>query len=114
MKSLKGKTEIKKQNTKLFVGLGSHIDILRWKSLSTNVKIEQLSYPNDLEYFEVKSYEYAYEMVRNYKKTYNLGASTFDGGLAKAENRNFNARVSYNGRVWDNKDWSKSKKIEIC
>jgi hypothetical protein len=116
MKKLKRKTEavVPKQKEKLFVGLGSCIDVSRWDSFSSNDKFQQLQNPNGLVYFEVESLKAASELVNKFIKAYNLGSSSFDGGYVIDENMNFKAKVSYNGRVWDNEDWRVSKEIELC
>lgn len=55
----------------------------------------------------------ARNIVNNYSKTH--GASVFAGALVY-DNEKFVARISYNGRLWDNEkqdDWQIAKEIII-
>jgi len=49
-------------------------------------------------------FEMASNLCRKYIETYNLGAGNWGGnaGLVLDDNQKQIARVSYNGRVWDN------------
>lgn len=105
---------IETTESKLFVGLGSTIAFSRWDSYSTSAKLEELSKDKNLTYVQVDSLLEASELVRKFIKQYNLGASNWTGGIVLNEDLNFVARVSYNGRVWDNSDRKKAKEIILC
>lgn len=105
--------KIQSQATKLYVGLGSTIDMSRWDSLSSSNKLEVLKNPEGLVYFEIESLTKASELTQKFISQYNLGASSWIGGNVVDENFNFIANISYNGRIWDNADWKKAKEIII-
>lgn len=98
----------------LYVGIGATIDYSRWEFFSSNKRIEELQKPKGLVYFEVNSLKEAVELVRNFISEYRLGSSNWIGGLVTDSLMNFVAKISYNGRVWDNEDWKVAKEIEVC
>jgi hypothetical protein len=97
-------------DTNLFVGLGTCCDFSDFEVLSIKEQLEMELNPN-LIYIQVKSLAAAKELVLNFIKTYNLGASNFTGGEVLGNDMEYVARISYNGRVWDNADWKKAKEI---
>lgn len=101
------------KNEKLYVGLGSSIDFSRWESFSTYDRIDELNKPNGLVYFEVDSLKEASDLTQRFIKEFNLGSSNWRGGTVLNYSKNFVANVSYNGRVWDKKDWTKAKEIRL-
>ncbi|MFD2551649.1 hypothetical protein ACFSQP_07465 [Bizionia sediminis] len=100
-------------NKSIFVSLGSEIDSNRFSQISTNAKIVELHKPNDFIYFEVENISSAKKLCKKFIAEFNLGGSNWIGGRVIDEKFNFIAKVSYNGRVWDNEDWSKAKEIEL-
>jgi hypothetical protein len=100
--------------TKYYVGLGSTSALWKWETFSDNEKIEEMSKPNGLVYFEVKSLKEASVLVRKFITQFNLGASNWTGGIVLDSEQKIVAKVSYNGRVWDNLDWNTAKEIKIC
>lgn len=106
--------EKKEQNQTFYVGVGSTIDYSRWDSFSTNSKIEEVLKPDGLIYYEVNSLKEASELAKKFIKEYRLSSSNWLGGIVLDNSLNFIANVSYNGRVWDNKDWRIAKEIEVC
>ena len=100
-------------NTKLFVSFGSTINHERWISYSSNEALSESLKPNGYIYYEVSNLKEAINLCKSFIKQFNLGASNWTGGRVCDENMNFIAMISYNGRVWDNEDWFKSKEIEI-
>jgi hypothetical protein len=105
---------IEKTSEKIFVALGSSIDYSRWESFSTNARIQELSKPDNLVYFEIYSLKEATELVEKFIKEYNLGSTNWMGGRVVNEKYDFIANISYNGRIWDNEDWKFAKEIEVC
>jgi hypothetical protein len=102
------------KSDKLYVGLGSTIDFSRWDSFSRNERIDELYKPDGLVYFEVSSLKEAVDLTQKFIKQYRLGASNWTGGIVLDISMNFFAKVSYNGRVWDNENWRIAKEIELC
>lgn len=106
-------SKLKLENKSIFVSLGSEIDLNRFFQMSSNVKIEELTKPNYFKYFEIENILSAKKLCQNFIDEFNLGSSDWIGGRIVDENFNFIARVSYNGNIWDNEDFSKAKKIEL-
>jgi hypothetical protein len=101
------------RNTKLFVSLGSSTNHERWISYSRNEALSESLKPNGFIYYEVSDLKEAINLCQSFIKKFNLGASNWTGGIVCDVHMNFIARVSYNGRVWDNEDWTIAKEIEI-
>lgn len=104
---------LEKTNNKFYVQLSSTIDESRIIQISRNAQIDEFDKPNGNVFFEVSSLKEATILCRNFINQYNLSSSNWFGGNVVDENYKFIARVSYNGKVWDNEDWRKSKEIEI-
>lgn len=104
---------IENQTRNLFVSLGSEIDIERFFQYSKNMQIEELMKPKEFIYFQVLNLNLANVLCQDFIKFYNLGGSNWIGGRIIDEHNNFVARISYNGRVWDNEDWKIAKEIVI-
>ena len=110
---------IQKQNAqvsstnKMFVALGSTIDHNKWSSFSRNEAIQESLKPDGLIYYEVGSLKEASLLTRKFIETFKLSSSNWIGGKVCDENFNPIARISYNGRVWDNEDWKIAKEIEV-
>ncbi|WP_026977984.1 hypothetical protein [Flavobacterium tegetincola] len=102
---------IEKYNQKLFVSLGSELDCERYSQLSTNEKLEELLKPNEFVYFKVNNFKEACDLCQNFINHFNLGGSNWIGGRIINESNNFIARISYNGRIWDNEDYEVAKEI---
>jgi len=126
---------IELKNEKLYVGLGSSINMSTWHSSSRNVQMEELNKPEGLVYFEVNSLKDASDLVKKFINDFRLGSSNWIGGVVLDPNKtahfwwcssnwiggvvldssmNFVAKISYNGRVWDNEDWRNAKEIKVC
>ena len=97
---------------KLFVSLGSEIDPHRFSQYSNNQKFEELHKPKGLVYFEVNSLLEAKNLTQKFINEFDLGGSNWVGGRVIDEENNFVARISYNGRVWEDESHP-SKEIEI-
>ena len=106
---------IQKRKSKLFVQLSSTINKSRFEDMSLNAKIEELFKPEGTLFVEVDSLKQAVIYCREFILKCNLSSSNWMGGLVVDENFNFIARVSYNGRVWDNteENWKVAKEITI-
>lgn len=106
---------IQKRESKLFVQLSSTIDNSRFEEMSQNAKIEEFSKPEGTALVEVNSLKQAVEFCREFISRFNLSSSNWQGGLIVDDNFNFIARVSYNGRVWNNTEdnWQIAKEIAI-
>jgi hypothetical protein len=105
---------IELKNEKLYVGLGSSINMSTWHSSSRNVQMEELNKPEGLVYFEVNSLKDASDLVKKFINDFRLGSSNWIGGVVLDSSMNFVAKISYNGRVWDNEDWRNAKEIKVC
>lgn len=105
--------EIKKGNIQHFVALGSQMDLFRFPQFSINAKIAELEKPKGFVYYQVEDLKAASRLCREFIKEYSLGSSNWIGGRVIDEHYNFIAKVSFNGRVWDNEEWEKAKEIEI-
>lgn len=105
---------VEKNILPLYVALGSEIDRNRLLQLSINSKREELHKSNELIYFQVDNLKLAKKLCQEFIIKFNLGASNWLGGRVVDENFNFIAKISYNGRVWDNDDWKMAKEIDIC
>lgn len=105
---------IQKKAKSLYVALGSEMAIYRFPQLSSSEKLEELSKPNGFVYFKVDDLKSASQLCRDFISEFNLGASNWIGGRVVDENFDFIAWVSYNGRVWDDENWSIAKEIQIC
>ena len=106
---------IQKRESKLFVQLSSTIDKSRFEEMSRNAKIEEFLKPVGTAFIEVNSLKQAVEFCREFISRFNLSSSNWLGGLIVDDNFNFIARVSYNGRVWNNTEdnWKIAKEIAI-
>jgi hypothetical protein len=98
---------------KLYVGLGSTLNHGKWASFSKNEILAEVAKPDGLVYFEVSSLKDATALTKKFIDEFNLGASNWTGGNIYDEHFNFQARISYNGRVWDNEDWRIAKEIAV-
>lgn len=100
---------------KMYVQLSSEIDEERFQQMSRNEQFEELHKPNGTVFFEIQSIIHGVKLCREFITQFNLLSSNWMGGLIVDENYNFLARVSYNGRVWDNtlENWKIAKEIEI-
>ncbi len=97
----------------MFVQLASNYDYIRFDQMSINEKLNLIQNPKQSVFVEVDSFKNAVLLCNQYIDRFNLGGSTWTGGLIVDEYYNFIANVSYNGRVWDNDDWRKAKEI-LC
>jgi hypothetical protein len=106
---------IQKRESKLFVQLSSTIDGSRFEEMSRNAKIEEILKPEGTVFVEVNSLQQAVKLCREFISRFNLGSSNWLGGLIVDDNFNFIARVSFNGRVWNNteENWKIAKEIAI-
>lgn len=87
------------------VELSSVIDYSRFFNMSSGAQMEELNKPySNLKRTQSKSLKEASNMVKAFIEKNNLGSSNFTGGTILDENFNFCAHVSYNGRVWANKE----------
>ena len=98
---------------KIFVALGSTTEHGKWSSFSRNEAIQEFLEPDGLVYYEVGSLKEASLLTRKFIETFKLSSSNWTGGKVCDENFNPIARISFNGRVWDNEDWKIAKEIEI-
>ncbi|PQJ82464.1 hypothetical protein [Polaribacter glomeratus] len=99
--------------SKIFVALGSEVNTGKFEQYSTNAKFEELSKPNGLIYYEVKDLEEASSICRKFIQTYSLGSGNWLGGRVINEKSDFLARISYNGRIWDNENWEIANELAI-
>lgn len=106
--------QIELKADKLYVGLGSTVDFSRWGSFSANERINELTKPDGLVYFEVSSLKEACDLTQKFIKEYRLGSSNWVGGIVLDYSLTFRAKTSYNGRIWDNEDWRVATEIELC
>lgn len=99
----------------MFVQLSSTLDNSRFEEMSRNAKIEELLKPDGTAFVEVNSLKQAVEICRGFISKFNLGSSNWIGGLVVDDNFNFIARISYNGKVWNNteENWRTSKEIAL-
>lgn len=99
----------------MFIQLSSTIDESRLEEMSRNTKIEEYLKPDGTAFIEVYSLMEASSMCKKFIERFNLGNSNWRGGLVVDENFNFIARVSFNGKVWNDTDenWRISKEITI-
>jgi hypothetical protein len=104
---------IAKKTTKMFVQLASDYDYRRFEQMSRSEQIKLLQDPKQSVFVEVDSFKNAVVLCNQYIERFNLGGSSWAGGLIVDDNYDFIASVSYNGRVWDNEDWRKAKEI-LC
>lgn len=106
---------IQKRENKIFVQLSSSIDEARFEEMSRNAKIEELLKPNGTAFIEVNSIKQAVVLCSEFISRFNLGSSNWMGGLIVDDNFNFIARVSYNGKVWNNtiENWKIAKEITV-
>lgn len=92
------------QTTKLWVNLNSapNPDVLMFGSLGA---IEGEAF-KDVEnvYFAVDTLEEASKVCRRYIEYFNLGSGNWTGGNVVDETGRFVARISFNGRIWFEKD----------
>ena len=100
-----------KYDNRIFVGLGSEIDGIRFQQISSSVRYEELHKPNGLVYYEVKNLNEASLICQKFISTFGLSSGNWTGGRVVNENGNFLARISYNGRIWDKEDGEKANEI---
>ena len=105
--------KIIKKDRRMFVQLASNYDFERFVQMSNSEQWDLLHNPKQSVFVEVDSLKNAVTLCSQYIDRFNLGGSSWTGGLIVDENYNFIANVSYNGRVWDNADWRKAKEI-LC
>ncbi len=98
----------------MLVDFGYDIRLLPQTDLQEGLNLVKKSKSNPWYYLQlnntgpgikVKTIDDAVRMVNNYCDTYNLGASQFSGGRVFDINRNFVARISYNGRIWAEREY---------
>lgn len=99
-------------NQKLFVSLGAEIDTSRFSQYSNNQQNQELQKPKGLVYFEVNNLMEAKELIQKFILEFDLLGSNWIGGRVIDAENNFIARISYNGRIWENEDFP-CKEIEI-
>ncbi|MEA4984244.1 hypothetical protein SDC9_62923 [bioreactor metagenome] len=106
---------IEKRENKLFLQLSSTADISHFNEISRNAIIEELLKPDGTAFIEINSINHAVILCRDFISKFNIGSSNWRGGLIVDKNFNFIARVSYNGRVWNNteENWRTAKEITI-
>jgi hypothetical protein len=104
---------IVKKDTKMFVQLPSNYDFERFEQIYRSEQLSLLQNPNQSVFVEVNSFKDASKLCSQYIDKFNLGGTSWTGGLMFNENYDFIANVSFNGRVWDNEDWRKAKEI-LC
>lgn len=101
------------KKTKLFVQLASEFDNERAISYSKNEMLCAVSRPYGNVFVEVENLSHARNICLDFISHFELSGSNYTGGNVVDEDYNFVARISYNGRVWDNEDWRKSHEIEL-
>lgn len=104
---------IQKSENKMFVQLATAFDAYRFNQLSINAQIQELLKPDGNIFFEITSLNDASLLCRKFIDRFDLGSSNWVGGQVVDEQFNFIAKISYNGRIWDNEDWRKAKEI-LC
>jgi len=98
--------------SKMFVGLGSEINSVRFEQYSTNAKFEELSKPNGLIYYEVDNLKEASSICLKFIESFSLASSNWIGGKVINEKSDFVGQISYNGRIWDNENWDLASEIK--
>ena len=101
------------KETKMYVQLASFFDLDRFEQMSKNEKLALFNNPEKTVFIEVKSIKEAVNLCNDYINRFNLGNSSWSGGMVVDEEFNFIANISFNGRVWDNEDWRLAKEI-LC
>lgn len=96
---------LESQNEELFVSLGSTPAYYKWDQMSSSVQFDELHKKNELTFVKVGSLKEASDTVSDYIKKHNLASSNWTGGQVVDDNRNFVAKVSYNGRIWDSENY---------
>lgn len=104
---------IQKSESKMFVQLATVFDAYRFSQLSINAQIQELNKPDGNIFFEIISLNDASLLCRKFIDRFDLGSSNWVGGKIIDEQFNFIAKISYNGRIWDNEDWRKANEI-LC
>ena len=99
-------------NKKLFVSLGSEIDLNRFAQYSNNQKFQEIQKPKGLVYFEVNNLLEARNLTQKFISEFDLSGSNWVGGRVIDEKNNFIAQISYNGRIWESENYP-CKEIEI-
>ncbi|MBC7651500.1 MAG: hypothetical protein H7101_07115 [Deinococcales bacterium] len=105
---------LQKVTQKMFVQLSTYFDEERFSQMSRSEKIQELNRPKGNIFFQVSSLNDAVKLCNQFINRFNLGGSNWSGGMVINENFDFIATISYNGRVWDNKDWKIAKEVKIC
>jgi hypothetical protein len=102
---------LQKVESKMFVQLATDFDDCRFGQMSRSEQVEELGKPDANIFFEVASLKDAVILCQSFIQRYNLGSSNWAGGLVVNQTSDFIANISYNGRIWDNKDWRVAKEI---
>jgi hypothetical protein len=98
---------------KLFVALGSTRHHAKWLTFTEGETLAENDKPEGLYYVEVNSLKEASILTQKFIEYFGLSSSNWTGGRVCDENLNFVARVSFNGRIWDNDDFKICKEIDL-
>lgn len=99
--------------SKMFVQLAASVDCIKFEQMSSNVKFQMLHTPEKTVFVEVKDIKEAVSLCSQYIKAFDLGGTSWDGGLIVNKDFEFIAMISYNGRIWDNLNWRTANEI-VC
>jgi len=99
---------------KYYIGLGSepNIDFL-FQGTESSRLLESLK-KHDLIYFGVNSIQEAKELQRKYIIEFDLGGGNYVGGNIIDTNGNPIAYISYNGRIWEDRNgWKDGRELDV-
>ena len=99
------------EKEKLYVLLASAFDFSRIESYSMSDFVDQASKPYGKMLVEVEDLKEARDLCMKFIKHYELGGSCRTGGEVINSNDRVVAYISYNGRIWDSKDFPNAKEI---
>ena len=98
-------------STKLYVLLASAFDFSKLESYSMSDFVDQASKPYGKMLYEAEDLKDAQRICMELIKYYELGGSCWTGGEVINSNNQIIAYISYNGRVWESKDFPNAKEI---
>lgn len=99
--------------SKIYVQLAAAVDCVKYEQMSSNVKLQMLHNPKNTVFVEIANIKEAVSLCKQYIREFDLGSSSWDGGLIVDQDFQFIAKISYNGRIWDNQNWSIANEI-LC
>ncbi len=101
------------KENKILVQLSSSFDESRLYDFTESQYFHERCKPYGNCFFEVSDIAEAKNLCMMFIKHFNLSSSNWTGGRIVNGEMKFIARISYNGRIWDDEDWQMAEEIVL-